>query len=236
MPAQGVTLYRRTLALIGGPSGGYALDLFRVKGGHQHDYLFHALADRAELTGVTLGAEEPGSLAGTNICWGAQQLNDGDMAGHPNRPYWNPPPGNGYGFLVQPRRGQPDGAWSAQWPVDATNGVRLLMAAQPGTEVITALAPGIYPRLPKARYVVARRKGPDLESQFAAVIEPNDGTSLIRQVERLSRDRPGRRAFPPSPCESCGRTARPTWSIPAPTPPCGKPATSLSRGASFMPG
>src|ERR1035437_3745583 len=56
---QGVTLYRRTLALVGNPSGGYALDLFRVKGGSQHDYLFHALADRAKVTGVPLGAEEP---------------------------------------------------------------------------------------------------------------------------------------------------------------------------------
>jgi hypothetical protein len=183
---QGVTLYRRTLALIGNPSGGYALDLFRVKGGHQHDYLFHALADKAEVTGVSLGAEEPGSLAGTNLCWGGQQLNDGDMAGHPNQPYWNPPPGNGYGFLIKPRRGQADGAWSAQWAVDATNGVRLFMAAQPGTEAITALAPGIYPKLPKARYVIARRKGPDLESQFAAVIEPNGGNSRMRSVERLS--------------------------------------------------
>jgi hypothetical protein len=173
------------MALIGSPSGGYALDLFRVKGGHQHDYLFHALADRTELTGVSLSAEEPGSLAGADFAWGAQQLNDGDVAGHPNRPYWNPPPGNGYGFLIQPRRGPADGAWSAQWAVDATNGVSLHMAAQPGTEVITALAPGIYPKLPKARYVIARRKGPDLDSQFAAVIEPNDGTSLIKQVERV---------------------------------------------------
>ncbi len=183
---QGVTLYRRTLALVGDPSGGYLLDLFRVKGGNQHDYLFHTLADHAEVTGVTLGAEEPGSLAGTNLCWGAQQLNDGDMAGQPNRPYWSPPPGNGYGFLVQPRRGLPRSAWSAQWLVDPTNGVRLLMAAQPGTEVLTALAPGIYPKLPKARYVIARRKGPDLESQFAAVIEPNNGTSRLGKVERLN--------------------------------------------------
>jgi hypothetical protein len=189
---QDVTLYRRTLALIGNPSGGYALDLFRVKGGSQHDYLFHTLADRAEVTGVPLGAEEPGSLAGTNLCWGGQQLNDGDMAGHPNQPYWNPPPGNGYGFLVQPRRGQADGAWSAQWAVDATNGVRLFMAAQPGTEAITALAPGIYPKLPKARYVIARRKGPDLESQFAAVIEPNGGNSRMGSVERLSVTGPPR--------------------------------------------
>ena len=163
-----------------------------MKGGQQHDYLFHALADEATVTGVQLGAEEPGSLAGTNLCWGSQQLNDGDMAGHPNRPYWNPPPGNGYGFLVQPRRGLAEGAWSAQWPVDPTNGVRLLMAAQPGTEVITALAPGIYPRLPKARYAVARRRGQNLESQFAAVIEPNNGTSRIGKVERLSVTGPGR--------------------------------------------
>jgi hypothetical protein len=184
--AQGVSLYRRTLVLIGSPTDGYVLDLFRVKGGHQHDYLFHALADRAELTGVSLGVEEPGSLAGSEIAWGAKQLNDGDVAGHPNRPYWNPPPGNGYGFLTQPRRGPTDAAWSAQWLIDPTNGLRLFMAAQPGTEVITALAPGIYPRLPRARYAIARRKGPDLDSQFAVLLEPNDGSSRIGKVERLS--------------------------------------------------
>ena len=205
--SQGVTLYRRTLALIGNPSGSYALDLFRVKGGSQHDYLFHALADEAAVTGVALGAEEPGSLAGTNICWGGQQLNDGDMAGYPNRPYWNPPPGNGYGFLIKPRRGQAADGWSAQWAVDPTNGVRLLMAAQPGTEVISALAPGLYPKSPKARYLIARRQGPALESQFAAVIEPNNGTSLIEKVERLSLNQPdlgnlGKPASNPSPALS----------------------------------
>ena len=36
------TLYERTCALVGGPDGGsYAVDFFRVAGGHTHHYLFH---------------------------------------------------------------------------------------------------------------------------------------------------------------------------------------------------
>ncbi len=183
---QGVTLYRRTVALIQTPAGGYALDLFRVKGGQQHDYLFHALAGQADLTGVVLGPAEPGSLAGTNLAWGSQQLNDGDLTGHPNQPYWNPPPGNGYGFLVELHHGRPAGQWSAEWFVDPTNRIRLTMAAQPGTEVISALAPGLYPRSPKARYVVARRQGTNLLSTFAAVLEPGEQPGLVQKVEQLA--------------------------------------------------
>ena len=49
----------------------------------------------------------------------------------------------------------------------------MTLLPEPGTELITAWAPGIYPNLPKARYVLARRKGASgLESTFAAVYEP----------------------------------------------------------------
>jgi hypothetical protein len=34
--------YRQTIVAVGGPSGGYALALFDVRGGTQHDQLFHA--------------------------------------------------------------------------------------------------------------------------------------------------------------------------------------------------
>ena len=184
--ARGVSLYRRTLALISAPGGGYAIDLFRVKGGQQHDYVFHALAEKAEVnwrwpkSGGARFAGEP------YITWGGQQLNDGDLAGHPNQPYWNPPPGNGYGFLIRPRRGPTAGEWSADWSVDAGNHLRLAMAAQPGTQVITALAPGLYPSLPKARYVLARRIGTNLQSEFVSAIEPFGSSPLVRSVKRLA--------------------------------------------------
>jgi len=172
---RGVTTYRRTCALVGDGADRYLLDIFRVVGGKQHDFMFHSLTDNAKVEGVEMGAEEQGSLAAPDISWGDKQLNDGDMAGYPNKPYWNPPPGNGYGFLIKPQRGKTGSAWQVEWTLSdaVSTRVRLLMAAQPGTEVISARAPGIYPFYPKARYVVARRKAEGdqpLASAFASVV------------------------------------------------------------------
>jgi hypothetical protein len=169
---EGVTEYRRLVAIVGQGPTRYLLDVFRVRGGHQHDYLFHAPSTDAAISGVTLGPVEPGSLAGRNIEWGKLQLNDGDMQGHPGQPYWNPPPGNGYGFLVEPQRATTDSTWTATWTLDPRSAVRLHVLGSQGTEVITAVAPGIYPQLSKARYAIARRRGNDLSSTFVALVEP----------------------------------------------------------------
>lgn len=188
--AQGVTVYRRTLALIDSDSP-YLLDIFRVKGGKQHDYMLHALSENADFTGVDLGKVEVGSLAGTEINWAAKQNNDGDMAGHPDQVYWNPPPGNGYGFLAQAQRGAPAGEWTADWPLGESDAhLRATLAKNIGTEVITAIAPGLYPHFPKARYAIARRKqksedSTPLASEFIAAWEPYRGAAAPTSVERL---------------------------------------------------
>jgi hypothetical protein len=180
----GIRLYRRTMALVdaGNP---YLLDIFRVSGGRRHDYVSHFLGSLTDVKGVGLGQEEKGSLAGTDIAWGLRQLNDGDMEGYPNRPYWNPPPGNGYGFLVRPKRGRTEGGWSAEWTVDNGARIRLLMAGQPETEVIQAEAPGISPKYPRAGYIIARRNGRDLASRYAAVIEAYAQRPGVESIERL---------------------------------------------------
>jgi len=172
--SQGIEQYQRTLALIGEGHDRYLVDFFRVQGGDQHDYMFHAAADEVTLAGVTLGEVKPGSLAGPEYDWGHRQQNDGNLSGVPPTPYWRAPPGNGYGFLVDVRRGTPDGPWSATWTVDASRGasLRLLFAPEPGTEVITADAPGLYPSYPRTAAICARRTGENLRSVFAGVIEP----------------------------------------------------------------
>jgi len=171
---QGVSTYRRLLALVGEGPEQYLVDIFRVAGGGQHDYLLHALSDDAQFAGVELGQAEEGSLAGPEVRWGALQLNDGDMEGHPNAPYWNPPPGNGLGFLMEPQRGRTDGNWQATWRLpEGDSFLRLTVLGQPETEVITAWAPGLYPAYQKARYAIARRNGePGLQSTFIGVLEP----------------------------------------------------------------
>ncbi|NLO04659.1 MAG: hypothetical protein GX131_02400 [candidate division WS1 bacterium] len=181
--SQGVEQYQRLVALVGEGAGSYLVDIFRVAGGSQHDYMLHSLDDEVAIEGVEMGAVEPGSLAGPEYEWGRLQGNDGDMKGHPNRPYWGPPPGNGYGFLVDVRRGEAPGPWSATWEIDAGREARLRAVGlpEPGTELITAWAPGIYPHLPRAAYVCARRTGDDLRSSYVTVLEP-----IERPVAALS--------------------------------------------------
>jgi hypothetical protein len=177
---RGVDLYRRTVVLL----DGYLLDIFRVRGGSQHDYFFHALGDDCTFTGIEFGPEQPGSLAGSELDWCAAQLNDGDMKGHPNRPAWVPPPGNGYGFLSRPRFGRPSGGtFTAEWMIpqrakenSPATRFRLTIAPEPGSEALTAVAPGIVLDKPRTRVVgVRRRGGPSLESAFVTVAEPIAG-------------------------------------------------------------
>ncbi|MGQ9732768.1 MAG: heparinase II/III domain-containing protein [Candidatus Zipacnadales bacterium] len=181
---QGVTTYRRLVALVEEGPESYLVDIFRVAGGEQHDYLLHSFGERADFEGVRLGAPEPGSLAGPKVRWGELQLNDGDMAGYPGKPYWNPPPGNGLGFLMEPQRGQTADNWSVSWPLPEEDAAfRLTMLGQPQTEVITAWAPGIYPHLPKARYVIGRRQGHNLKSTFIGLLEPHGRRLPGQQID-----------------------------------------------------
>lgn len=172
--SQGVESYRRMIALIGEGPGSYLLDLFTVAGGHQHDYLMHALSDQVAFEGVTISERAEGSLAGPEINYGERQLPDGFIAGLERRNYWAPPPENGFGFLMHPRRGTPEGAWSATWTLPSgEDRFRLTMPAQEGVEVVNAWAPGITPTWPRAEYVMVRRSGAEgLRSTFAAVLEP----------------------------------------------------------------
>ena len=194
--SQGVTEYRRMLALVGDGPGSYLLDVFTVAGGTRHDYSFHALSDEVAFEGVALSEPAEGSVAGPEYDWGVRQLNDGFLSGVPHQDYWVAPPHNGLGFMMHPRRGTPDGPWSATWTLPSGDDyLRLTMLPQVGVEVVSAWAPGIYPNRPKAEYILARRSGEEpLESTFVGLIEPHGpapgegGLSAQDLLERAATD------------------------------------------------
>jgi len=69
------SLYRRTAALIDiSPQDGYLLDIFRVRGGTQHDWCFHGpIWFDLSLEGGELGPpQEHGTLAGPNVPFGTR--------------------------------------------------------------------------------------------------------------------------------------------------------------------
>ena len=189
---QGVTGYRRTVALVDG--GGYLVDVFRVTGGRQHDYGFGSIGTELTMEGVPGLTPQDGSLA-KGYDWGRQIGNDGDIKGHPNKPYWNPPPGNGYGFFFDVRRGEPNPVWSATWDIAGKVPTRFRMhVVGDSGEAIVASAPGLYPSKPLSSYVLSRRTGEGdgpLSSTFIAVYEPyssdhaTDPRPVLREVRRV---------------------------------------------------
>ncbi len=172
--AEGVSQYQRTVALA---ESGYLVDFFRVKGGTQHDYSFGSFGEGMETFGVPELEAREGSLA-EGVAWGRRILPDGDIEGYPNKPYWDPPPGNGYGFFYNVRRGQPEGVWGAVWQAPGAPEDRFRVhVAAPDAEAVFADAPGLYPSKPAAGYLLARRTGASpLESRYAAVWEPWEST------------------------------------------------------------
>ena len=175
--SEDVTQYRRTVVLVGSGRAQYLIDVFRVRGGRQHDYGIGVQSQDVQVTGLELGPEEEGSLAGTEHAWGERIGLDGDVKGYPNRPYWNPPPKNGYGFFYEARRGRSDRPFSVDFGLGGRNDAHFRVHAlpEPDTEAILAKAPGLYPRNRKATFLVARRKADGdrgLSSVFASVMEP----------------------------------------------------------------
>ncbi|MEO6876445.1 MAG: hypothetical protein ABI222_16630 [Opitutaceae bacterium] len=184
--------YRRAIALVG---AGYLVDCFHVEGGHQHDYGFGSLGTYLTPFGVQEFHATHGSLA-AGYAWGESIGADGDIIGHPNQPFWNPPPGNGYGFFHDVRRGAaPGGDWGGTWQIsepgpDGAPGhptsLRLHLVGD-AAEPIFARAPGLYPNLPPASYVLARRRGVDLKSTFLAVYDPGRGDGDAGRLDRVER-------------------------------------------------
>ncbi len=188
--SEGVKTYRRTLAQIDAPGGSYLVDIFRVAGGTKHDLMWHFFGKLASVTGAALGpVQEKGSLAGPDYDWGKRIGASGYIIGRGNqREYWNPPPGNGYGFLCDVRRATGlQSECRATWDVSpaSKDTVSLTLLPEPGSELVTAHAPGISPEIPPADYAILRRHGAGLESAFVSIVDPSDSTPAVQSAKRL---------------------------------------------------
>ncbi|MGI6544284.1 MAG: heparinase II/III domain-containing protein [Limnochordia bacterium] len=177
----GVSYYCRTLAYADTSSShSYLVDIFRIQGGSTRDYSFHSRGMQFQITGVDMGAQQPGSVASPNYTWHNQIGEDLRVIPHRNEAYsWNAPPGNGYGFLGFPSTGRTDGMWSAAWSGDRAK-LRLTMLPATGREVIVAQAPS---PMGDTKYVLARDRGE--RSQYVAVIDATGGNYQVAQVEPL---------------------------------------------------
>lgn len=171
----GTSLYRRETALVDIAAGrGYLFDVFRVRGGKQHDWSFH-LPPVPEwgVEGLQLSPPGKGTLAGDDLAEGAK---------------WAP--NNGFNWFVHPQRATPTGGFTfyskANPPYPQ---LRMTMLEGCADEVIVGdhESPRVKANLPQTmKWLLARHQGQDnLSSAFAAVIEAAPGAPAIQQVRRL---------------------------------------------------
>jgi len=188
-----VSTYRRTLALVGlGEEAAYAVDLFRVDGGEQHDYLLHGSADEAqELTASKAGEAVATAPLSTLVPEGVdfrpgenEQTNRCGL------------PGFAYGYLSHLRGARMDEDEVVQIDYGlhgsasgAEGGLRAWCVMRAGDELVL----GTNPAIRQARnddsklgeydrsFALLRRRGG--ASLFATVAEPHGGAPLIERVD-----------------------------------------------------
>jgi len=151
------------------------VDLFRVRGGNRHDWLFHGPSGELTLDGTVLSDPAKGTLAGPGVEFGA--VKEG------MRPY--DVLNSGYQYLFDVKTGRADTPVSAVWTMP--DGLRFRAVFVPEGEETFIRASG-YPRpatksLPAIPFLVRRHdRSQSGESRFATVMSTGRDTSVITSV------------------------------------------------------
>ncbi len=167
-------VYERTLVMVDAPgSDAYVVDVFRVKGGSTHDYMFRSLSGD---DGDHLKLEFP---AGTETLRQARGTAAGEKVAFGTSP--------GLGYIRDVSRSLCDREWSATWRAgdEENTGIRLTMVGQSGREIVNGKGEGFgfFGQSPWDACVAVRQSGG--ESVFSGVLEPFQGDPFIESVEAM---------------------------------------------------
>lgn len=184
------SLYRRNLVMVStGDSSAYVVDIFRVKGGRQHDYLLHGPPGSTLTQNGVWSVPQPGTLAGENVPWG-EIYDDKTLADPDYKGGYASYSGSGFQHLFNVQRLE-RGAVNILYNhiKDSTARLKIHILDNQPQQLFMADA---YDK-PRAKnftlkYVVARRQGntEDLSSTFLGVIEPFKNQALIDSVKKIA--------------------------------------------------
>ncbi len=168
-------VYERTLVMVDAPgSDAYIVDLFRVKGGSTHDYMFRSLSGD---DGENFRMEFP---ADTDTVRQARGTAAGEDVAFATLP--------GLGYIKDVSRTLCDREWSATWRAgdEENTGFRLTMAGQAEREIVNGKGEGFgfFGQSPWDASVAVRQSGGG-ESVFTGVLEPFQSEPFVRSVEAL---------------------------------------------------
>ncbi len=194
-----VSDYRRASFLIqADDENAYCVDLFRVVGGKQHDWIIHGTEGDFTVEGVTLPeARTQGTLAGPEVPYGKFYDDPNLIEGKPGTRY-HLYMGSAYQWLFNVQEAPLTRPASVTWrltrdptlyPKKPTEGIGLRVHV-PATDETLIVCDGIPQRRPdfpeQLKWVLRRRTGENLQSTFLSVFEPfSGGAPFIHSVERL---------------------------------------------------
>ncbi len=194
--------YRRTVFLVEADAEhAYTVDVFRVDGGKQHDWLVHGTEAEFSASLPLSAPREKGTLAGPDVPYGIfyddEKCKDGKY-GH----YYYNYKGSAFQWLQHVRQAtQQAGPGAAPWvqwkmnrdprlfPREAVRGATLRSHLVPQDETVFACegTPQRRPQFPdKLTWVVRRRTGDGLKSAFVTLHESFVGEPYITSVKRLT--------------------------------------------------
>ncbi|MBT3380713.1 MAG: hypothetical protein HN406_34255 [Lentisphaerae bacterium] len=212
-----VTDYRRRLVLVGvSEVDAYVVDIFRVAGGRQHDWILHGSANHDQTATLSLPLAP---LAGTMLGSGAQfrlprtEHDTGEFSGpgidsHPaGGKRWYRLRGVGYAFMQRVGKAQTDEAWSVAFDPadDSDTHLRTTVLGQPDTTVYQISSPSIrranendaeLSKYSMPGVLVRRRADAGLTSVFAAVHGPWRKKRFVTSVRSLLPTAPGDQSAP----------------------------------------
>ncbi|MBQ2741254.1 MAG: S-layer homology domain-containing protein [Oscillospiraceae bacterium] len=198
-------IYRRTLLMINaGDDVSYGVDFFRVKGGYDHIYSFHGLSDEIyETEGLgelkyqtddgTENGEFVGSYAGKDVPYGPDPSNT-----HVAADFIYP---RGYTWMKNIRRAENVGSFSVDFKITDFRKVlrdgkglhlRMTMLNDFALDEVALTSGNVANKsenkgIPKTlEYVLARRKGENLDSLYTTVYEPYRNERYIAEMSALT--------------------------------------------------
>jgi len=191
---------RRTLALIDvDDEHFYCLDLYRVFGGAENWWSFHAQENEGFATsGIELVKQPTGTLAGADVPYGDPEWLRKNAQYHDA--YGFQGPNFGFPHLYNIGRGDPQGVWSADWALKGSDGLhfRLTLADSGGGQAILADGKSPAGSSPyEMKWVLLHRtgKGP-VQSQVCSLMELYRDEPLILGVRKLEISPADEAGFP----------------------------------------
>jgi hypothetical protein len=184
------TQYRRNMIMVDADAThSYAVDVFRVDGGKEHDYSLHGPPGTVTTLDGTWSAPAPGTLAGPKVKWG-EMYDDPTLAAKDYKGSYGGYSGSGFQFLSQVQELQ-SGKSELQFAhvKDAKAQLRIHLLPYKEQKVYMADAYDL-PRKKSytVKYLIARRKSTDgkpLKSTFVSVLEPYNGEPFIKSTKTL---------------------------------------------------